>query len=77
MREIRELLRLKFEIGLSSRQIASSVQVGRATVGEYLSRLAASALNWPCALSDVELVRRLFPSAPVLPSEQRPKPDSA
>ncbi len=29
MREIREVLRLQFEVGLSARQIVVSVQVGR------------------------------------------------
>ena len=30
MRKIREVLRLKFEVGLSARQVAISLQVGRA-----------------------------------------------
>ena len=55
MRKIREVLRLKFEVGLSARQIAVSLQVGRATVGDYLNRFAASGLTWPSALTDAEL----------------------
>ena len=47
MRKIREVLRLKFEVGLSARQIAVSVQVGRVTVGDYLNRFAANGLTWP------------------------------
>jgi len=77
MRKIREVLRLKFEVGLSARQIAVSLQVGRATVGDYLNRFAANGLTWPTALSDVELERSLFPPAPTVPSEQRPMPDWA
>ena len=42
MRKIREVLRLKFEVGLSARQVAVSLQVGRASVGEYLNRFAAT-----------------------------------
>ena len=72
MRKIREVLRLKFEVGLSARQIAVSVQVGRVTVGDYLNRFAASGLIWPCSLSDAELEQQLFPPAPVVSSEQRP-----
>ena len=77
MRKIREVLRLKFEAGLSARQIAASVQVGRATIGDYLSRCKAAGLSWPLpsSLSDAELERRLFPALPTVPSEQRPLPD--
>lgn len=35
MRKIREVLSLKFDIGLSARQVALSFQVGRASIGEY------------------------------------------
>lgn len=55
MRKIREVLRLKFEVGLSARQIAVSVQVGRVTAGDYLNRFAASGLSWPCLMADAEL----------------------
>ena len=77
MRKIREVLRLKFEVGLSARQIAVSVQVGRVTVGDYLNRFAASGLIWPCSLSDAELEQQLFPPVPAVSSEQRPLPDWA
>ena len=77
MRKIREVLRLKFEVGLSARQIAVSVQVGRVTVGDYLNRFAASGLSWPCSLSDAELEQQLFPPAPAVASEKRPLPDWA
>ena len=42
MRKIREVLRLKYEAGLSTRAIARSVNAGRTTVQEYLQRFAAS-----------------------------------
>ncbi len=77
MRKIREVLRLKFEVGLSARQVAISLQVGRASVGEYLNRFAASGLTWPSALTDAELQRHLFPPPPAVPSDQRPVPDWA
>ena len=77
MRKIREVLRLKFEVGLSARQIAVSLQVGRATIGDYLNRFAACGLTWPSALTDAELERQLFPPSPSVPSEQRPIPDWA
>ena len=77
MRKIREVLRLKFEVGLSARQVAASLQVGRASVGEYLNRFAASGLTWPSELTDAELQRHLFPPPPAVPSDQRPMPDWA
>ena len=47
MRKIREILRLKWEQGLSHRQIAESCQVARPTVTEYLERATAVGLSWP------------------------------
>ena len=76
MRKIRELLRLKFENGLSARQIGQSLRMGRTTVGEYLQRFAASGLQWPLAgISDAELERRLFPPSASIPVDRRPLPD--
>lgn len=51
MRKIREVLRLKFECGLSTRKIARSLGVGHSSAGDYLCRFAASGLVWPTALS--------------------------
>ena len=42
MRKIREVLRLRFEVGLSARQVAASVRIARSSVGEYERRLAAA-----------------------------------
>ncbi|SOB53203.1 hypothetical protein PLUA15_290090 [Pseudomonas lundensis] len=60
MRKIREVLRLKFEVGLSARQVAISLQIGQASVGEYLNLFAVSGLTWPSALTDAELHRHIF-----------------
>ena len=38
MRKTREILRLKWEKGLSVRQIASSVNISRSTVQDHLAR---------------------------------------
>lgn len=45
MRKIREVLRLKFEAKLSTPQIAISVQVGRATISDYLNHFTSSGLT--------------------------------
>jgi len=62
MRQIRELLRLHYEDGLSQRLIARALGVVRSTVERVLKRFAASGLTWPPdpALSDAELERRLY-----------------
>lgn len=79
MRKIREVLRLRFEAGLSARRVAESLQVARSTVGEYERRFAAAGLAWPlpASLSDTELERRLFPPPPAVPADSRPLPDWA
>ncbi len=62
MRQIRELLHLHFEQGLSQRLIARSLGVVRSTVERVIARFAAAGLTWPPdpALSDAELERRLY-----------------
>ncbi|MBU2720989.1 IS21 family transposase, partial [Acidithiobacillus ferridurans] len=74
MRKIREVLRLKYEAGLSARAIARSVNAGRTTVQEYLQRFAASGLSWPTELEDAALESRLFPPPPPA-GTARPEPD--
>ncbi len=47
MRKIKEVLRLTFEESRSQREIARSLNVGRSTVGEYLTRAREVGLGWP------------------------------
>ena len=47
MRKIREILRLKWEQGLSHRKIAESCVVSRSSVSDYLRRAEAAGLSWP------------------------------
>ena len=62
MRQIRELLRLHYEEGLSQRVLARSQGVARCTVERLLKRFAGSGLAWPpdAGLTDEELERRLY-----------------
>jgi transposase len=66
MRKIRELLRLKFELGLSERKIAMAVSISRSAVSECVSRVAAAGLTWPLpeVLDDAQLEQRLYPAKP-------------
>jgi transposase len=77
MRKIRELLRLKFDLGLSDRKIAASLSMARSTVKECLKRAATVSIGWPLpqALDDIQLEARLYPAKPV--AVQIPLPDFA
>jgi len=65
MRRVREILRLKYECGASSRSIAVAVEAARSTVRLCLDRVAAAGLSWPLppSLTDQGLEALLF--APV------------
>ncbi len=62
MRKIREVLRLRFENGLSHRAISASAGLSKGAVHEYLARAHQAALDWETArgLSEDEVERRLF-----------------
>jgi transposase len=47
MRQIKEILRLKFQHSLSIRDIARSCAVPASTVGDYLKRAEIAGLSWP------------------------------
>ena len=75
-RKIREVLRLHYAAGLSTRAIARSLKISPATVGKYIGRAEVQGVSWPLleSLDDAALERRLFP-VPVLSATQRPLPD--
>jgi len=47
MRKIKEVLRLRFELGLGQRAIARACSISQSTVHEYLNRAAAAGVGWP------------------------------
>jgi transposase len=65
MRRVREILRLKYECGASSRAIAVAVETARSTVRLCLDRVAAAGLTWPLppSLTDQGLEALLFAPA--------------
>lgn len=77
MRRIRDLLRLKYAQGLSSRAIASSLSISKGAVGAYLSRVRAAGLSWPLPpdLDDDALELLLFPGQVCSRVPERPLPD--
>ena len=76
MRRLREILRLKYEAGLSHRRIAKACSVGTETVSLYVQRARKAGLGWPLPveLDDAALEAKLFRRAPP-PTGPRPMPD--
>ncbi len=76
MRKIREILRFA-ALGLSARQIASSVGAARATVADCQRRARDAGLAWPLPdeLDDGALERRLYPPSSSPGSVSRPPID--
>ena len=77
MRKIKEVLRLKYENGLSNRQIAISCCVSRPTVTEYINRAKQAGLTYPLSegMDETELERQLFPPRAEISQQQRVEPD--
>src|ERR1700694_3031962 len=79
MRQIREVLRLRFASKLPQRAIAKSLGLSQGAVSGYLSRARAASVVWPLPedLDDAQLEALLFPLPPAIASDQRPMPDWA
>lgn len=62
MKRIKDVLRLKIDVGLSHRDIAKCTQLGPSTVSEIISRFKRSGLSWPLpnALDDKALETKLY-----------------
>ena len=76
VRMIKTALRLRYESGLSHREIGRSLRVSHTTVGECFRRFDASELSWDKAreLSEGGLTQALYPEQP-RPSDKFPTPD--
>src|SRR5665647_1432940 len=79
MRKVKEVLRLRWSLGMSQRTIAKSCGIGPTSVAEYLRRAERAGLKWPLPpeLGDDQLERLLFPPPLSIPASQRPVPDWA
>ena len=76
-RKIAEVLRLKWECGLSNRAIARSCSISHSTVAEYIRRAQEADLSWPLAvdLGKDTLFDLLSPRPPQSSSRFIPVPD--
>jgi transposase len=79
MRQVREILRLKYEQRLPHRAIARACGVGVGTVSEYCRRAHQAGLMWPLPedWDDGQLESRLFQRVGDLVGVPRPLPDMA
>jgi len=74
MAKIREILRLKYQLGLSNRQIAASCGMGRRAVSEYWELAQKNGIDWSKAqgLTDTELEQELFQHRPATGKKTQP-----
>ncbi len=79
MRKIKEILRLKFELGLKNREIARSCLIPHTTVANYLRRARDAGLTWPLPpdLDEGTLERQLFADDPWARTRETRLPDFA
>jgi transposase len=80
MRKLKEVLRLRYELGLGQHQIARSCSIAQGTVSEYLRRAQEAGVSWPLpeGWDDRQLESALFGGTPrrAYPT-RKPQPDFA
>ena len=79
MRQIREILRQKWALGLSHRAVAQSLGVALGTISSVVTRAQAAGLDWAQVqgLADEAVESRLYGRPEVAGQRQRPAPDWA
>jgi transposase len=79
VRKIKEVLRLRFELGLGLRAIARSCSIGLGTAHEYLQRAEAAGVTWPLGedWDEDRLEAALFGGRPRVRPTALPMPDFA
>ena len=63
VRKIKEVLRLKWEVGVSDAAVSRSCHIARSTVAECVHRAQIAGLNWPLPddMNDTQLEALLYP----------------
>ncbi|HAP32770.1 MAG TPA: IS21 family transposase, partial [Firmicutes bacterium] len=75
MRKVKEILRLKLEVGLSYQKIARSCNVSASTVHDVIRRANAAGLGWPLPKElqgETELENKLYPGQILSPLREKP-----
>ena len=73
MHKTKEILRLKYELGLTNRQIAASLNLSHTCVDQHLHQAQQAGIGWPLPadLDDAQLRQRLRPTEPLPPEPKR------
>lgn len=76
MRKISEILRQRYELKLSYREIAQSLTISISTISDYLARAKMAEISWPLPedMTEQELYDRLFLPVPRT-APHRPRPE--
>jgi len=79
MRQIKEIMRLRYELNCSQQKIANASGIARSTVKDYLMRAKVAGLGWPLPeeMSNEKLNELLFPPKANKSSEEQTMPDWA
>jgi transposase len=79
MRKIREVLRLRYEAGLSIRQISASTKISVGAIQKLLSKADRLGLSWPLPpdTDDTRLAGLIYPGADTTASSRYQLPDWA
>lgn len=78
MRKLKEVLRLSYELGLTSRAIGRSLSISHPTVLSYLSRAGKIGMSWPLPDHlDESALEKLLCSPAQVSGSSRPQPDCA
>lgn len=77
MRKIRDILRLRFDAGLSIRQIKASTKVSVGAIQKLVTKADALGLGWPLlnTLDDHQLARLFYPGADTRMTKRHQAPD--
>lgn len=76
MRQIKEILRLKYALGKSQREIKNLCGLGKTTVQEYLTRAKSAGVSWPLPddMTNGQLEQLMFPEKSDIPQGKAPIP---
>jgi len=77
MRKIKEILRVRFEAGLSLRGVSQSLNICYGTVVDYIKRAEDAKISWPISsdLDERDLGLLLFPTQSVTGQRRFAEPD--
>ena len=73
MPKVKEILKLKNEMGMSLREIGNACGCGKSTVSDILTRAEKGGVKWPNELNERQLVQKLYP--PIEGSKPSYEPD--